>query len=194
MASETNPDSEAQTKLSINGDSAEIVSATKTHITFRCPDGSAGRQLTVSVENRFGVSNPTKIMVGDAAPGIFTLDGSGTGQGLVFLDGSSDLAALPDPAFVSQPAVAGETLSLMVTGLPNIPQGTPAHSVARVTIGQFTSEVLSLTDVPKHPGVKALKVRVPQNVPIGDSIPVQVFSQGQEAISNTVTIAIEQAD
>ena len=78
-----------------------------------------------------------------------------------------------------------------MTGLP---QGPIASSVARVTIGQIPAEVLSLVDVPLYPGLQMLTVSVPQGVPVGDSIPVQVFSQGQGSQSNTVTVAIEQAD
>ena len=78
-----------------------------------------------------------------------------------------------------------------MTGLP---EGTSAASVARVTIGQIAAEVLSIVDVPKHPGFQMLMVSVPQSVPLGDSIPVQVFSQERNAQSNIVTIAIERAD
>ncbi len=78
-----------------------------------------------------------------------------------------------------------------MTGLP---EGLPATSAARVTIGQITAEVLSVADVPKQPGVQMLTVSVPQSVPVGDSIPVQVFSPSANVTSNTVTIAIEQAN
>ena len=140
------------------------------------------------MSNRFGVSNAAKVTVQDAAPGIFTLDGSGTGQGAALVNGTSNIAALPDPDFVGQVAAPGDTLTLLMTGLP---EGIPATSVAQVTIGQITAEVLSVADVSKNPGVQMLTVRVPQSVPVGDNVPVQVFSLTTNAKSNPVTIAIE---
>ena len=143
------------------------------------------------MSNRFGVSNTVNVTVQSAAPGIFTLDGSGTGQGVILVNGTSNLAALPDPDFAGQAADPGDALTLLMTGLP---EGLPATSAAQVTIGQITAEVLSLSDVPKQPGVQMLTVRVPQSVPVGDSIPVQVLSPSANVTSNTVTIAIEQAN
>ena len=180
-----------RTSLTVNGVPTGILDASPTQIKFRCPENNPGQKLTLQVSNRFGTSNAAKISVQDAAPGIFTLDGSGAGQGVVYVNGTSDFAALPDPTFASQPASSGDTLTLLMTGLPD---GPVASSVARVTIGQITAEVLSVVDVPLYPGLQMLSVSVPQNVPVGDSIPVQVFSQAQGAQSNTVTIAIEQAD
>jgi uncharacterized protein (TIGR03437 family) len=191
IPSQPSGDSADQTDVTVNGDPADIISASATQITFRCPDNNSSQKLIILISNRFGVSNAAKVAVQDASPGIFTLDGSGAGQGMVFVNRTRDLAALPDPGFASQPAASGDTLTLLMTGLP---EGTSAASVARVTMGQIAAEVLSVADVPKHPGFQMLTVSVPQSVPVGDSIPVQVFSQGRNAQSNIVTIAIEQAD
>ena len=180
-----------QTNVTVNGNPAEVMNASATQITIRCPENSSSQKLTLQVSNRFGASNSVKITVQDAAPGIFTLDGSGTGQGVVYVNRTTDLAALPDPSFASQAAAPGDTLTLLMTGLPD---GPSAPSVARVTIGQIATEVLAAADVPQFPGFQMLTVRVPQSVPVGDSIPVQVFSQGRSVESNTVTVAIEQAD
>lgn len=152
---------------------------------------SSNQKLTVLVSNRFGVSNAAKVTVQDAAPGIFTLDSSGTGQGVILVNGTSNVAALPDPDFAGQMAAPGDALTILMTGLP---EGLPATSVAQVTIGQIAAEVLSVADVSKSPGVQMLTVLVPQSVPVGDSIPVQVFSLTSNAKSNPVTIAIEQVN
>jgi uncharacterized protein (TIGR03437 family) len=177
-----------RTSVTVNGDPAEVRDASATQITFRCPTNSSNQKLTLLVSNRFGVSNAANVTVQDTAPGIFTLDGSGTGQGVILVNGTSSLAALPDPDFAGQAATPGDALTLLMTGLP---EGLTATSAAQVTIGQITAEVLSVADVPKSPGVQMLTVRVPQSVPVGDSIPVQVLSQTTNAKSNTVTIAIE---
>ena len=176
-----------QTNVTVNGDAAEVTDASATQITFRCPN----QKLTVLVSNRFGVSNAAKVTVQDAAPGIFTLDSSGTGQGVILVNGTSNVAALPDPDFAGQMAAPGDALTILMTGLP---EGLPATSVAQVTIGQIAAEVLSVADVSKSPGVQMLTVLVPQSVPVGDSIPVQVFSLTSNAKSNPVTIAIEQVN
>ena len=183
----------AKTELTVNGDSVDIILASETELAFRCPENASGSVLRVQVATSFGVSNTFRVKGLDAAPGIFTLDGSGTGQGLVFLSGTGDVAALTDPGFPSQPAVPGDTLSLVVTGLPDMFAEHAAPSLVQVTIGHFAAEVLSLAGIDEYPGVKMLAVRVPRHAPVGDSIPVQVFSQRQEAESNTVTIAIAPA-
>jgi uncharacterized protein (TIGR03437 family) len=180
-----------QTTVTVNGATAEITDASATQITFRCPQSNPNKKLALLASNRFGVSNAVKVTVQSAAPGIFTLDGSGTGQGVILVNGTSNVAALPDPDFAGQAAAPGDTLTLLMTGLP---EGLPATSTAQVTIGQITAEVLSVADVPKQPGVQMLMVRVPQSSPVGDSIPVQVFSPSANVTSNTVTIAIEQAN
>ncbi len=165
--------------------------ASATQITFRCPENNPGKKVTLQVANRFGTSNAVQVTIQDVAPGIFTLDGSGTGQGVVYVNRTSELAALPDPSFASQAAAPGDTLTLLMTGLPD-ELSTP--SAARVTIGQIPADILALAAVPQFPGYQMLTVRVPPNVPLGDSIPVQAFSQGHSAQSNIVTVAIEQAD
>lgn len=191
IPSTSNEDPTDQTTVSVNGVPAEVLNASATQIAFRCPEYSPSPKLTLQISNRFGVSNAAPVVVQSAAPGIFTLDGSGTGQGVVYVNRTSNLAALPDPTFTSQSAAAGDTLTLLVTGLPD-EFATP--SAARVTIGQIPAEVLALAGVPQLPGYQMLTVRVPPDAPVGDSIPVQVFSQAPSTQSNTVTIAIEQAD
>jgi len=191
IPSASSEDPADQTYLTVNGIPSEVTDASATQITFRCPKNSSNQKLTLLVSNRFGVSSAAKVTVQNAAPGIYTLDGSGTGQGLILVNGTSNVAALPDPDFAGQVAAPGDTLTLLMTGLP---EGLPAASVAQVTIGQITAQVLSVADVSKSPGVQMLTVRVPQSVPVGDSIPVQVLSQTTNAKSNTVTIAIEQAN
>ncbi len=191
IPSATSGDSADQTSVTVNGVPAVVTDASATQITFLCPANSPSPTLALVVSNRYGVSNTETFTVQSAAPGIFTLDSSGTGQGLILVNGTSNLAALPDPDFASQAAAPGDALTLMMTGLSELPAGASAASVARVTIGGITADVLSLTDVPKLPGMQMLTVSVPQNAVAGDTVPVQVFSQTTSAQSNTVDIAIE---
>ncbi len=179
-----------RSSVTVNGVPSGILDASETQITFRCPE-NISQKFTLQVSNRFGVSNAAQVVVQDAAPGIFTLDGSGTGQGVVYVNRTSNLAALPDPTFASQTAASGDTLTLLTTGLPD---EISATSAARVTIGQIPAEVLGLAGIPQFPGYQMLTIRVPQNAPVGDSVPVQVLSQGRSTQSNTVTVAIEQAE
>ena len=180
-----------QTNVTVDGNPAGVTNASATQITFRCPQDNPSKKVTLQVANRFGTSNAVQVVIQDVAPGIFTLDGSGAGQGVIYVNRSSQLAALPDPSFASQAAAPGDTLTLLMTGLPD-QLATP--SAVRVTIGQIPAEILALAAVPQFPGYQMLTVRVPPNVPLGDSIPVQAFSQGHGAQSNIVTVAIEQAD
>lgn len=191
VPSPVNGNTASRISVNVNGVPTRILDVSPTQITFRCPENIKGQSFTLQVSNRFGASNSVAVAVQDAAPGIFTLDSSGTGQGVAYVNGGSNIAALPDPSFAGQPASPGDTLTLLMTGLPD---GPVASSETSVTIGQITAEVLSVVDVPLSPGLKMLNVNVPQTVPVGDSIPVQVFSQGSNAQSNTATIAIALAD
>ena len=68
--------------------------------------------------NRFVASNTVKITVQDAAPGIFSVDNSATGQGIILVNGTSNIAALPDPNFAGEMAGPGDTVTLLMTVLP----------------------------------------------------------------------------
>jgi beta-glucosidase len=129
------------------------------------------------------------------APGIFTVNGQGTGAGAI-LDSSYNLIA------TSNPAGAGATVVLIYcTGLGPVtnqpasgypaPSNPPAMTTATpvVTIGGVPAQVLYSGLAPGAVGEYQLNVAVPANAPTGDAVPVIVSMGG--AVSNTVQIAVQ---
>jgi hypothetical protein len=53
----------------------------------------------------------------EAAPGIFSLDGSGIGQGVALLGDTEKVLMMRSPEVLSQPAVRQDLVSIPVTGL-----------------------------------------------------------------------------
>jgi uncharacterized protein (TIGR03437 family) len=84
-----------------------------------CPLTEPGAQLSIWVENEFGITEPVSTVTANAVPGMFSLDGSGQGQGLVMLAGTSDLAIMRNARVKGQPVQSGDFISIYVTGLPH---------------------------------------------------------------------------
>ncbi len=94
----------------INGVAATVLSAQASKITAVVPAGVSGTYATVQVQSGGASSNSVLVPVAAAAPGIFSQDGSGFGQGVIFnQDGT-----LNSPA---HPASLGERITLYATGI-----------------------------------------------------------------------------
>jgi uncharacterized protein (TIGR03437 family) len=170
-------------RVMVNGEAAQIVSAMDTEIVFVCPSSAPGSVLEITVETGAGTSNRLTAVMGSASPGIFTLDGSGSGQGAVLVAGSNEIAMVSDPNVGSRTAARGELVRILATGL----EGTPA-----VTIGDQAATVVGV-HAGQQPGVTEVAVQIPEDVRGGDRIPLKIAlrsADGRVTASNTVTIAI----
>ena len=140
-------------------------------------------------------SAPQTVNLAQFAPGIFSMNGQGTGPGAI-LDSSYQLIT------PSHPAGAGITVILIYcTGLGPVthqpPTGVPAPSnppaVATmtpvVTIGGVPAQVLFAGLAPGSVGEYQVNALVPANAPTGDSVPVILYSG--DVTSNTVEIAVQ---
>ena len=129
------------------------------------------------------------------APGIFTFNGNGTGQGTIVNQNGS----LAD---ARSPAVAGvSVVKVFATGLgPVTPQpatgaASPANPVAvtttnpLVTIGGVAAALLKSQLVPGTVGAYELDVQVPAGVSPSGSTPVQITIGG--VVSNSPTMAVQ---
>jgi uncharacterized protein (TIGR03437 family) len=69
----------------------------------------------VTVSSGGSVSNPVSVLISSAWPGLYSADGSGSGQAYILnSDGS--------PNSTSNPAAAGSTVTIFATGLGNVAQ------------------------------------------------------------------------
>jgi len=140
------------------------------------------------------------------APGIFSTDSSGNGQGAI-LNGADNTVTAPSGTFHgSHPAKPGDVIVIYAAGLgpvtPTLPSGlgsgangTPYPqlvSLPQILIGQQPIPAANLQFAglaPSYVGLYQLNVQLPANVPTGNAVPVEIITaEGQT--SNTVTIAV----
>jgi len=145
--------------------------------------------LEVSLETEAGVSDAVKTVMQPAGPGIFSLDASGAGQGLVSLVGTAAMAVVRDYRNAGQPAQPGDVLSIRATGLGSMLDLSAGKPI--VKIGGMTVQA-DAVDTTGFAGVLEIRVKLPAGVTTGSDIPLRLELPGREGVvSNTVSIAIE---
>jgi uncharacterized protein (TIGR03437 family) len=166
-------------------------------VNFQVPWEVAGQSqapLTVTVDGQ--TSAPQTANIAPFSPGIFAINGQGTGQGAI-LDASYHMVD------ASNAAIPGSTvLQIFCTGLgavTNQPQtGFPApaspplaetRTTPAVTVGGVSANVLFSGLAPGFVGEYQVNALVPATVLAGTAVPVVVSIGG--ATSNTVTIAVQ---
>jgi uncharacterized protein (TIGR03437 family) len=188
--------------VQLNGITAPIYAITPTQINFQVPWELVGlTQATMTVTVGTTTSSPATVPLAAVAPGLFSTNASGSGQGAILIANTSFLAA-PVGAFGgSRPASRGETISIYCTGLGAVssqpPSGipgaaSPLSSTAvrpTVTIGGVSATVGFSGLAPGYVGLYQVNVQVPSTTPLGTAITVQLSIGG--AISNIVTIAVQ---
>jgi uncharacterized protein (TIGR03437 family) len=138
-------------------------------------------------------SVPQTLTVAAAAPGIFTADSSGKGQGIIFGPSGS----LADPA---HPVKAGDVVVIYCTGLgkvsPAVPTGSPAPSSplsnavspTSVSIGGITVAPMFAGLTPGFVGLYQVNVGIPAGVTPGDQVPVFITAAGQPSLPVTIAV------
>jgi uncharacterized protein (TIGR03437 family) len=179
-----------------NGLTAPVLAVSSGQATIQVPWELSGQsQATLSMTLRGQTSNGVVVNLSSFAPGIFTVNGSGTGQAAIY----DSLNHLVD---TSNPAIPGvTTLQIYATGLgevagqPVTGSAAPANppslttTTPTVTIGTANAPVLFSGLVPGLVGVDQLNVLVPPSVSAGASISVTISWHG--ITSNTPTIAVQ---
>jgi uncharacterized protein (TIGR03437 family) len=165
-------------------------------VPWETPVGSVNVSLSVGQQ-----TSSATVGVVAYAPGIYTLNASGSGQGVITnLDYSWAAPAGSIPGVTAKPATPGGYIVIYCTGLgpvdappptgvggPGIPPTTTTTTPV-VTIGGVAGTVQFAGLTPGAIGLYQINVQLPGNVPTGDSVPVSVSIGG--ASSDTVTIAI----
>jgi uncharacterized protein (TIGR03437 family) len=167
-------------------------------VNFQVPWEAAflsGPSLSSSLAGQSNSTAPVQISA--FAPGVFTMNGQGTGQGAI-VDSTYRLVN------ASNPATPGSTvLQIFCTGLgpvKNQPRsGYPAPSsplaetidTPIVTVGGAPAQVLFSGLAPGFIGEYQVNAVVPAAAPAGNDVPVVVSIVG--VASNTVTIAVKSA-
>ncbi|MFB3778037.1 MAG: M12 family metallopeptidase [Bryobacteraceae bacterium] len=186
----------AGARILFDGVAAPMVMASANQSSAVVPYSVAGKSSTrVVVEYKGVQSSPMFLGVSPSAPGIFTLDMSGRGQGAIL---NEDGVTLNSPA---NPAARGSVVVLYATGggqtFPPgedgaVPVGVLPKPVlpVRVTIGGVSAEVLYAGAAPYYvSGLMQVNVRVPRNIAAGDYVPV-VLTVGDRSSFPAVTLCV----
>ena len=168
----------------------------------RVEDGMA--TATVIVDG--APSAPVQLPVADTSPGVFTAD-FGAGRAIA-INPDGTLAQPQGSLGASRPALPGETLVLLVTGLGDTTPGgvTGANSFdpdgtfvrrdtdaqVTVTIGGVSAPVVFAGLSPEFVGVYQINATVPEGVAPGDAVALVVEVGGRQSRAD-VTIAVGAA-
>ena len=171
-----------------------LLFASDGQVNAMIPFGTAvntGQQLIVTRGNATSV--PQTVTLSSVAPGIFTKDGTGKGQGTIFLGNSRNLADTSHPAHAGDVVVIyctglGEVSPAVVTGSP-APSAPPAQTVNQVkaTIGGLAASVQFSGLTPGLVGVYQVNAVVPA-AKAGDQVPVVLTAAGQQSPPVTMVI------
>ncbi len=195
------------TSVSMNGFKCSLFYVSSPQINFQVPwelQTLPAAQLTVTAEG--GTSTAITVPISSAAPGIFSPFG-GT-QGAVQIANTSTFVAPVGsiPGVTSRPAMAGEFITIYVSGLGQV-NPTPADGVAAsgsplsqasgtvsVMIGGATAPFSFAGLSPGFVGLYQVNVQVPSGLGTLTAAPLVVTvlsTTNQSFTSNTTTIAVQ---
>ncbi|MBZ5724687.1 MAG: hypothetical protein LAP87_06785 [Acidobacteriia bacterium] len=181
------------TRVTANGTYVPLLYASPARVDFVCPVSAPGTVVDVALETDAGtVTGPVETIMQTVAPALYSLDGSGSGQGMVTFSGTSLLVASRNCETNGQPAEPGDTISLLATGLGVADTAT----FLQARIADSYVRVESVRAVAGMAGVYQVNVTIPGAVSVGDAIPVVLQATGPDGRtieSNIVTIALERA-
>jgi uncharacterized protein (TIGR03437 family) len=195
-------------RVTANGTGLPILYASEFQVQVQCPQLAAGAPFTLVVEGSTGSSSPLSSKALFATPGIFSLDGSGTGQGAIVIANTGTVAMQHVEGLPSQPVNAGDFISIYATGLgpvsPSLPLGhsAPVDSLAFLTpkldvlINSLATEVEFAGLAPGYVGLYQVNAKIPPKTAASDTVTVQLvvhLPDGTGALSNVVTIAVAAA-
>jgi uncharacterized protein (TIGR03437 family) len=193
--------------VTFNGTPAPLFFVGPSQINAQLPAGLSGNQATIVVSNSAGSSAAKTIQIGSFSPGIFTVAGTGIGQGWVVFANSIEIAAPVgafEPNFHSHPAKADDILTVFANGLgpvtPPVADGQNTLDGLRqtstrpvVTVGGVAApdgNILFSGLAPQFVALYQINFRMPAGVAAGGSVPIQI-SMGGVTSTDKVTIAAQ---
>jgi uncharacterized protein (TIGR03437 family) len=163
--------------VTVNGTAAPVYFVSSGQVNFVVPYGATGGSAALVVTNNGVASNSVTVPLQKTSPGIFSVDGSGTGDGTV-THASGGLVNAKNPA------KKGETVTIYVAGLglvtPQPADGVPGtgnpvstiNAPVTVTIGGQAATVVFAGLAPGFPGLYQLNVTIPATLSGSGSLPL----------------------
>jgi len=188
------PTSLGGVSILFNGSPAPLFYASATQVNAQIPwdTGQFQLQANATTTLQSGKGKPVNLVT--YAPGLFAINGAGTGQGAI-LDSNYNLVS------ATNPATAGSVVQIFCTGLgpvsnqpatgapaPSNPlASTPTLPIVMIGGAQATVQFSGLT--PGDVGLYQVNATVPAGAAKGNAVPVILSIGGVP--SNTVTIAVQ---
>jgi uncharacterized protein (TIGR03437 family) len=184
----------------IDGRPAPLYFASPGQANLLIPLDAAG-QIQVSADDRGAIGNVIQVALTPAAPALFTMDRTGTGQAAALIAGFGVLAG-SYPGALGRRARRGEVLEIYATGLgqvdhpPAAGAGGPSSPLARtltmpmVRIGGAEAQVLYSGLAPALAGVYQVNAEVPVAAPSGDAVELTLEILG-ESSQTGATVGVE---
>lgn len=160
-------------RVTVNGIAAPVYAVSSVQISAIVPYAAEGPAATFVVETNGTASNAVQVPLAATAPGVFSLDQNGLGDGAVL---HADFSVVNSV----NPAHAGETVLIYLTGLgavtppvadgdaaPATPPLAVADALVAVTVGGLPCNVLYKGLAPTLAGLYQLNVTLPANLPPG---------------------------
>lgn len=177
----------ASSTVSANGASIPVLYDSATQINAYLPPTLSGL-VQLTVQNGDG-KNTVNILLGAAAPAIFTLDFSGAGPAAALKATDQSVVS------ASNPLQSGDSVELFATGL-GLTSNSNGMDVAvqqpTVTVGGANCPVTFAGAAPGFSGLDQIDCTVPSGMlifdPANNSVPVVITSGNRT--SNTATLAI----
>jgi uncharacterized protein (TIGR03437 family) len=190
------PTTLAQSSLTSGTQAMPLFAAMPTQVNVQIPWEVAGQTQTAITATVNGIVSNTAITpVVPFAPGIFSTNMAGTGQGAILIGGTGTLAQN------GSPATRGAYISIFCTGLGTV-TNAPATGLAAaanapsltttqptVNIGGVSATLNYSGLAPGFVGLYQVNAQVPLTISAGGAVTV-VILMGNVA-SNTVTIAVQ---
>jgi uncharacterized protein (TIGR03437 family) len=183
----------------IGGQAAPLFMTSCGQVNLQIPWEAPAQGLAQVIATVGGqVSAPQSVQTATYAPGIFSLNQNGSGQGAVEIAPTSQLAA---PAPFGRAIAAGEYVAIFCTGLGPVTNqpadGSPGLSnplsmtqvLPVVMIGGQQAQVTYSGLAPTFAGLYQVNAIVPAGITPGNSVPLSITIGGVQ--SNTVTIATQ---
>jgi uncharacterized protein (TIGR03437 family) len=185
-----------EVRILFDGIPAPMVYAVSTQCSAVVPYFGATKTTThVQVEYKGVRSEPVEVAIGATAPGLFTMDFSGKGQGAILNEDNVTRNS------ASAPARPGSVVVLWGTGEgitdPPGVDGRPAVDVLPKPLGPVSVEIGGLPAAVEYagaapgniPGLLQINARISQDVTPGDRVPLRV-KVGNRTSQEGVTVAV----